>query len=497
MGGNIWKTLVVFVASVVMFNAFAAAEQKSVRCVDANQAASRTSGMESFRNWFHNPADWLEMGADLQLHWTYGWNIETLNDHAANRGSGWNWIQNRMRWWTKTKISDDIDFNLRLTWEFLSWDDPAHKRKEIDFDEIIFDQFNLTVRNLFDMPLTMVAGRQDIILGNGWLVAEGTPLDCGRTIYFDALRFTYKIPDRDTTVDLVYIENRAAADAYLKPINDRHKQVTEQDERGVILYVTDKSRPNLQLEGYFIYKNDNPINFRPTGAHPSPFDGPWPAAWSKKAEIYTIGGAISGPIASSEHWKYRVEGAVQTGKKQTVGGDSPEHTLQAFGTVDRLEYHFNDAKKNELHGTFEYLSGDNPGTGKNEAFDPLWGEWPQWSKLIMYAYSFDTMVGEPTNFYRLGFGHSIQLTEKMQMSTDYHLLWAGENTNKNNPIPGIIGFSDSGKFRGQLATWQLKYTLTKNLKGSLALEYFIPGNYYDSQSRDNAYFAELNLEYTF
>lgn len=495
-----WKLLVIFIMVVAAFAASAAADSNTPPQTAKTAAVSPTSvdsnsGMEKFRDWFHHPTDWLEMGADLQLFYTYGWNIETLNSHAANRSSAWNWYQNRTRWWTKTKISDDMEFNLRFNWEFLIWDDPANKRKHADLDEIMIDQFNLTVRNLFNMPLTMVAGRQDIILGTGWLVLDGTPLDCSRTIYFDALRFTYKIPDRDTTVDMIYIENRANSDDYLKPINDRHNQVAQQDERGAILYVTDKSHPNLQLEGYFIYKHDNPV--KPTGAHDNPFDGPWPAVWSKRADIYTLGGALSGPLGKSEHLSYRAEGAVQMGRKQTIGGDTPEHRLLAFGTVNRLQYSFNDAKKNEIHGVFEFLSGDNPGTKKNEAFDPLWGEWPQWSKLIMYSMTFDNMVGEVTNLYRLGLGHSIQLTDKMQMCTDYHLLWANQNTNRNNSIPGITEFTQHGKFRGQLLTWQLQYSFTRNLSGHLRFEYFIPGNYYGRESRDDAYFTELNLEYTF
>lgn len=499
MRKNVRRHLVIFISVVLIFAAFAAAQQAGQQ--DPNQkntSPKSTHSMDDFINWFHNPAPWLEMGADLRVRWTYGWNLDTMKSNAIKRDSRWNWYQNRMRWWTKTKISDDIDFNLRFTWEFRVWDVPGRKREDhgTDFSEIVWDQFNLTVRNLFDMPLTMVAGRQDIKLGEGWLVNDAGPLDGARTAYFDALRFTYEMPDRDTTVDMIYVENRAAEDAYLKPINDRRRQIMVQDERAVILYLTDKSRSNLQLEGYFIYKNDNPVDFRPTGG-PTGADV-WPSSWSKKADIYTIGGALSGPIGSSKHWKYRAEGAVQTGKKQTLAGKTPEHTLLAFGTVDRIEYCFNDAKKNKLRGSFEFLSGDKPGTGKNEAFDPLWGEWPRWSEIVnVYAYTLETMVGETTNLYRFGLGHSMQLTEKITMDTDYHLLWADENTRRGFTHSSGLAFSDGGKFRGQLATWCLKYAFSKNLNGHLLLEYFQPGDYYRESSRDAAYFIRVNLDYTF
>jgi hypothetical protein len=414
-------------------------------------------------------------------------------------------------------LSDDVDFNIRYTWEFRPWDSPERKSGDgtaterrthgTDFGEIVFDTFNLTVRNVGNMPLTMVAGRQDIMLGEGWLIGDGTPLDAARTNYFDALRFTYELKEK-TTLDLIYVENRANEDWWIQPINNRGTIITEQDERAVIAYLTDKSRPDLTLEGYFIFKNDNPVNYHPTpttiSAAPNGRDR-LPATWSKKANIYTLGGALSGPIAKSEHWKYRTEAALQFGEKEGLnypkGVGSPTRAgmknMLAFGTNNRIEYHFNDAKKNRLRLMIEYLSGDDPDSGKEGAFDPLWGEWPRNSEILLYTYNLETMIGEVTNLYRLGFGHSIQLTEKLSIDTDYHLLWADENTRAGNFHSSGLGWSNSGKFRGSLATLVFKYAVTKNLKAHLWLEAFQPGNYYASGSRDAAYFARVNLDYTF
>ncbi|MFA5293141.1 MAG: hypothetical protein WC496_08930 [Phycisphaerae bacterium] len=496
---GVWKLLTIFMFTAALLAQYSIAAEQQPAATTPSPAVSTDSGRsyDDFRDWFHNPTDWLSMGADYRFRWVNGWNLDTLNSDATRRNSGWNFLRNRMRWWTKTKINDDMDFNLKLTWEFRSWDGPERKSQQVDFDEIMFDQFNLTVRNLFDAPLTMVAGRQDIFLGEGWLICDANPLDGSRTAFFDALRFTYK-PNDNVSLDMIYIENRASQDAYLKPINDRHRQGTEQDERAIIIYLTDKSRSNMNLEGYFIYKNDNPINYNPTDPHDIWPAFRSPAYWSRKAEIYTIGGAMSGKIADSEHWKYRMEGAFQVGRKETLTGCGLKmQDLQAFGTVDRIEYHFNDAKKNKLRGSFEFLSGDDPDTSKNEAFDPLWGEWPRVSEILSYSYNLETMIGEVTNLYRLGLGHSIQLTEKLSMDTDYHMLWADENTVGGTAHSSGLAWSQNSRFRGHLGTMWFKYQFTKQFKGHILLEYFSPGNYYESSSRDAAYFARLNLEYTF
>ena len=435
---------------------------------------------------FHNPTDWLEMGADIRWRWVYGYNLDTLKDDAGGgRGGEWHFTRNRFRWWTKSKLDEDITFNTRLTWEFRTWDNPQRKPQHVDFDEVLFDNFNISIKNFLDMPMTAVIGRQDIMLGKGWLVMDATPLDGSRTLFFDAARFTYNWEEAKTKLDMIYVDMGAASDRWLKPFNDRDRLVTEQDERGAILYLTNKSIQNTQLEGYFIYKNDNPAD----AIDPEDI----PSAWSKKAEIYTFGGAIDGKI--NDNWRYRAEGAFQTGDKWISAND--EQDLRAFGTTERLDYDFNDEKKNNLHVGYEYLSGDDPSTDKIEAFDPLWGEWPQWSELYGYTYTLETMPFETTNLHRFWFGHSFNITPKVQLATDYHFLWADENTRAGYTHSSGFGFSEDGSTRGQLLTCWLKWTLNKNLKGHLLGEWFWPGNYYSENSRDMAYFLRCNIEYTF
>jgi hypothetical protein len=472
-------------------------------------ATEDKSGLERFRDWFHNPTDWLSQGADLRVRYTYGWNLDTLNDNPTNRDSKWSWFQNRARMWQKFKLTDDVDFNIRYTWEYRVWDSPDRKNGNgtsferthgTDFSEILFDQFNITARNLGNMPLTMVAGRQDIIFGEGWLVSDATPGDAARTAYFDALRFTYEVRDK-TTLDMILVANRAAEDAYLAPINNRHRFGTDQDETGVILYLTDKTNPNMNVEGYFINKNDNPVNHFPV-VYATGYDQV-PKYWSRKANLYTFGGALSGKLMGSDHWTYRTEGAIQTGQKEGVSQNSSRlpftgmKNLMAFGTLDKIEYNFNDKRKNKIRGTFEFLSGDNPDSGKIEQFDPLWGRWPRISETIGYVYNLETRVEEATNLYRFGVGHSINLTDKLIMNTDLNFLFADTNGAKNFSRPGVIEFSDSGKFRGTLATVMFKYQLSKNLLANLLLEYYQPGSYYASGNRDAAYFTRINLDYTF
>jgi hypothetical protein len=487
------KFRLVLVLAIMIFCAIGLASGADVRqeATATPPAAPHEHLSGAWLDTFHNPAPGIEMGADIRWRYIYGWNIDTLNDDATGRDSKWHFTRNRMRWWTKYAVTEDIDFNMRLVWEFRTWDHPKRKNQQTDFDEIVFDRFNITMRNMFDMPLTGVIGRQDIILGKGWLVLDGTPLDGSRTIYLDAARFTYDWEEKDTKIDMIYIEQKAASDAWLKPINDRDRHITEQDERGVIVYITNNSIENTQLEGYYIYKNDNPINVTPKD---EPTRDIWPAfgytIWSRKAEIHTFGGAIDGKL--DDNWSYRAEGALQSGRKS--GQD-----LCAFGSKNDLIYKFNDEMDNSVKLGYEYLSGDDPSTSKNEAFDPLWGEWPQWSELYIYSYNLETMIAETTNLHRFGITHSFKPFKNVELNTSYHLLWADENTRKNNTptAPGGLVWDNEGKCRGQLLTCWLKYSCCARFSAHLLVEYLAPGNYYSSASRDGAYFLRANVEYTF
>lgn len=451
--------------------------------------------MDSFRDWFHNPAEGWEMGFDIRFREVYGWGIDTLNDDATARSSKWHFERYRFRWSTKWNVTEDIDWNMRMVWEFRTWDDPPRKNQSFDGDEALFDRFNLTVNNLMDMPLKMVVGRQDIILGKGWLVLDGTPLDGSRTIYLDGLRLTYDWEEADTVLDAIYIEQRAATDAWLHPINGRHRHVTEQDERGVILYATNDGGliEDTQLEGYFMYKNDNPVD-----PAVNDFPSAWPKyLWSRKAEIFTFGGAAQADL--DENWHYRAEGALQLGERTERGTTAvgPEQDLEAFGAKGFLGYKFNDEMKNEVHLCYEYLSGDDPDTADDEAFDPLWGEWPQWSELYIYTVSREQAIGEMTNLHRLHMGHSFYPWEDLSVSTDYHLLWTDQNTYPGRTLGDGFTTTKTGDFRGQLVTCWLKYNFSKTLKGHIVTEYFVPGDYYGESSRDDAVFFRFNIEYTF
>ena len=448
-------------------------------------AAGDGSAWSQFSDTLHNPTPWLQMGLDFRFRTVYGDNIDTLDETSDD--NRFNFQRYRSRWSTKWMLGEDLDFNTRLTWEFRTWDDPPRKPQDVDLDEALFDHFNIVWRNAFGMPLTATVGRQDVIMGVGWLVLDGTPLDGSRTIFMDAARFTFDWEESNTKLDLIYVDNAAESDRWLEPISDENNALTEQDERGAIVYLTNKSMANTQIEGYFMYKNDNPLDTAVENMPPH---------WMHKAEIFTFGAALSGTPA--EHWKYRVEGAIQTGEKSEMASSWEDvgemQDLEAYGALASLEYSFNDELNNSLHIGGEYASGDDPNTSDIEQFDLLWAEWPRWSELYIYTYTEETMIADSSNLIRLNFGHKFKPHKQWEICTDYHALWADET---GDAWRNRLDFDEDHKFRGHLFTCWAKYNFSKHVKGHLLGEYFFPGNYYESTNDDEAVFLRFNLEYTF
>jgi hypothetical protein len=311
--------------------------------------------------------------------------------------------------------------------------------------------------------MTLTVGRQEIMLGNGWLVLEGTPLDGSRTIFFDAARLTYALKSGKTTVELIGISQGASSSRWIHPLNDQHKSLLEQNENGAILYVTNKSFPKTQIDGYFIFKHDMKVLAR-----------------GDNADIYAFGARVEGDL--SNHWKYRTEFAPELGNKN--GQD-----LRAFGANNRVSYFWKNRTNQNVRLGYEFLSGDDPNTkGTDEGYDPLWGRWPQWSELLLYNFSTETRVAYWTNLQRIDFGWSCNPTNRMEVNADFMPLLAA-----NNPLQDKPGFSPNGKFRGHFASVLMRYKFSEHFSGHLLGEFFFPGDYYTSLKQDPAAFLRVEL----
>jgi hypothetical protein len=424
-------------------------------------------------------------GADLRLRQIFIGNVGLdENSPIADR----TFERYRTRIWGKYSPNKHLDVAARLIWEGRHYALPPESAYPLPGFEtwysggVLFDNLYVGLNDLSDSGFSLKLGRQDIILGNGWLVLDGTPLDGSRTIYFDAARATYEADAIGTTFDAIYIDQYPSTDRFPKPLNGVIEDQTEQYETGAILYARNKSLlKDTELDGFFIYKGNDPnrtyLNIRVNNG--APFPSP-----SDNGEVYALGARVDSKLTPS--WGLRAEAAGEWGT--ALGND-----LRAFGFNGRLKYAFNDRLANWLHMDFEYLSGDDPDTRTKEAFDILWGRWPQWSELYIYQWPLDSRVGQATNLSRLNVGWGMTPHETTSVTVDYHALWANQQSVRDPSQ--LANISQDGNFRGHLFTAWVKTKLSEHISGHLVAEYLIPGNFYAANRQDNSYFvrAQLNL----
>lgn len=424
-------------------------------------------------------------GADLRLREVGINNANALQE--ANPSAERHFERYRLRAWGQYQPDPGLAVNGRLMWEGRHYHEPDTAAAGFETwygGALMFDNLYLLADKPGGLPVKLKLGRQDIVLGNGWLMLDGTPLDGSRTIYLDALRATWV--NGVNTLDTILIRQNPRTSLTL---NGEDEDQTEQNEKGLVLYLRHKYSADTDLDAYYFRKNNSYASGTVSGGARRANNGftiPVAVDASDIGHVNALGGRVE--TRYSPTWKLRAEAAAEWGRRN--GAD-----MRGFGFNGRATRSLGGAWNNRVNLGYEYLSGNDPNTPRNEAFDPLWGRWPQWSELYgPYSYGAETRTGETTNLHRFNVGWVAQVHPKAELSLDYHALFADENT--RSCAPGT-GFSCGDKFRGHLLAAWLRVKYDKHLSGHLLAEYFQPGDYYVAPKGDNAYFlrAELNLTY--
>ncbi|MFO1475121.1 MAG: alginate export family protein [Verrucomicrobiota bacterium] len=469
--------------------------------------------MEQTLTEIKHPVSWLTWDGDTRERIERFDNALTLGNNEPR--SLQNYLRFRERFWMSVTPLTNFSFNARLSGEQREWLDPSYSsqfgvgRTGFEPRYGIVDSMNVKLTDAFNQPLTLTAGRQDIMIGeplNWWLVADGTPADGSWTTFLNAVRATYKSKEAATSFDVALVNQAALPDQWIPTIGNSSENVnlngqarpyylTEQNENGVVLYVSNKSVENLELGGFFLYKNDSQ-----EGLIRSPYGTPL----GDIANINAIGGKVAG--TPSDHVKYSVEGAYEFGGKADPMVRYPVvetgyRTLSAYGVVGNVTYQFKDAFNNQVSLVFENLSGDKANTpNTDEMFDVLWGRWPRFSEMYIYSYVNETggKIAQLNNTGRVGANWSCNPVKPVTFSLAYNALFAPTSIPTRvfvAPVSQVGQFSMDGHFRGNYFQSVLRFNFNKHVSAHLWGEMLWMGNYYTQHDLMNFFRAELLLTF--
>jgi hypothetical protein len=320
----------------------------------------------------------------------------------------------------------------------------APKDRAFNGHELFFDNLYVKWTTPGRLPVAITAGRQDINLGEGFVVADGTPLDGSRSYYFNALRVDVDFNKNHKL--LFFLHAQETTDRYLPLIHRRPQPLAEQPERALAFYYSG-AFGRAKLDAYAIRKSTDETEL-------------WPIA----ERIDTFG--LRGQAPLVRRLALTAEGALQTGTHGDAG-------RAAFGGIVHLDYDVAGALpliKTVVFGGV-CLSGDRPGTAKMEGWDPIFSRWPKWSESYIYTFTRESRSSYWSNLTSLYGSIALDFGSR----SDGLLMFQSMRAFEAQPgvFPGGIG-----RTRGALLKGRLNYKISKFLTGRVIWEHFMPGSFY-------------------
>jgi len=398
---------------------------------------------------------YYELGFQERVRFEYLDNNYDFNDDSNDVNN--EYFRLRTSVWGKLNPTDEISLYLRIVGEprvYMA----DHAGRNLQRDEFVVDNAYFDLNKPFDLPVNFRVGRQDLKYGDGLVVVEGTPNDGSRTFYFNALKASIQINEKNS-LDAVLLNNQEY-DTFFPVINNRHMKLNTSDEWGFILYGTSKVSKELTLEPYYIFKQEDSFKKTPL------------------LNIHTLG---TRAVYKKNDWAIRAELAGQT------GGYSDNNDRSGWAGTLFVDKSFKNLPlKPEVTAGVGLLSGDNPSTSKVEGWDPLFSRYPMYSEILLANYLTETgIIGYYTNLQCYRLATKLNVTDKTAVTLRYNYFRSFEDTLGNN------GYS-----RGHNPQIQVNHKFNKNWDTTLLLEYFKPENYYGS-NMDDALFIRAELQYKF
>lgn len=322
--------------------------------------------------------------------------------------------------------------------------------------------------------LALRFGRMDLMLGEGFLVFDGTPADGSSSLYFDAIRATLK--RGDLSIDL--FTAKLTDEGFGTPMRD-------EDLNGVYA----KRR---ELEAYALYRFKRGATVFQDGkswAVPSP------------RQRTTALGARWAHLPDGG-WRAAVEGAYQLGRFEddlVAAGSDAANARHGYGGYARAGWAADCCYRQGFEVGGLYLSGDDPGTARYEGWDDFYGEWPKWSELLIYTFldGATRVGGDPARPDDAGAWNNltaywaearVDLAPQLTVTVRGSVLGAPEATG-----PG------GGHDRGTLLAARADWTRWRGVALQALGEFFSPGDYYSGRGDygDHAWYSRFQIVTSF
>lgn len=340
--------------------------------------------------------------------------------------------------------------------------------RDASVGELVFENLYFEALQPWGLPLGIRAGRQDLFYGDGFLVAEGGPLDESRTRYVNGVVLTSEIPL--WAFDIFALKN-PRRDNYLPRINNQHTPLLEADEFawGVMARRAPRTGTDLgyTLEPYYIYKEESNAG--------------------KKARIHTGGarlGFARGPASISGEAAYQGGRAPERDYPKPIDQVlSGPQAISAFAGHARLKIRLALPVPVDVGAGYVFLSGDELETrNKFEGWNPVLGRWPIWSEVVGLALPYESYAqttNQTLSYWQNLSAPFVALAYRGRLlGLEANWMWLGAA----QPLPTLARLENpqlgGATDRGRLYTVGLSWNLPGLVEGHMIYERFTPGDFY-------------------
>lgn len=344
--------------------------------------------------------------------------------------------------------------------------DNGPENSMLDIHQGYFD-----LRKLFDLPLTVRVGRQEIVWGDHRVLGNFVWSNVGRT--FDAGRFMW---DTDT-IHAEVIAAKVDEDGFLLngQLSGKAGGSGGSDENMYAAQLAFKKLvPSALLELMYICKSDQDDSYLNSTLVAT---GNVAHAYGDPINIHDFGARIDGKVPNLDAIDYTLESHAQVGNYGT-------QNQEAWAFAGKTGYTFkNVAWTPRLGFEYDYASGDSdPHDKTHETFDNLYP-----TNHMAGIYGFADLVSWQ-NMHDFRGNVKVSPTKKMTAQADYHYFllaeegdgWYLANASLASGTRPGGGYDTSSDKLAQEVDLTVSYDLYKNVKLLAGYSYFAAGNWIEN-----------------
>jgi len=398
----------------------------------------------------------VKISGDIEVMGIYRDEFD-LDDDDADSDDQQAWYQSAVRVQIDADLTDNVSTCVRILNE-RDWD--VEDVADTDMD---LDLANITLKEFFYAPLTVIIGRQELRYGNSMVIGNVSQNAANFTDSITADNYSARNAF-DAIRGIIELDN-VTIDIFTAKIDEAVAALTSSSDDND-LYGIDVSTTigDVPVAGYAIYANDN--------SDPGAADA---------HEILTLG--VRGAKALTDALDANLEVAVQTGDYNALRDQS------AWALDAGLDYTM-EADMNPVLGiAYKYRSGASASaatTDDQEAWVPLYED--QTNGLIADYLLDGINDGVNSNCHIVNVSTVVDPLEDLTVSIDYYQFILDKKFSEaEDAIGSLSGMAlSTDDDLGSEIDIALNYAYTEDVNLGLTAAWFMPGDVFEGSNDDRA-----------